>query len=71
MSHQDYLRLPNLQYQTCEDLRINSKIFYKNIYDEVTEDIFDMSNVRIFKEIEKKKTGNVYTFFKFSVSLPQ
>ena len=27
----------------------------KKIYDEVTEDIFDMSNVRTFKEIEKKK----------------
>ena len=25
------------------------------IYDEVTEDIFDMSNARIFKEIEKEK----------------
>ena len=29
----------------------------------MTEDIFDMSNMRIFKEIEKKKkkTGGVYT----------
>ena len=27
----------------------------------MTEDIFDMSNVRIFKEIEKKKWGDVYT----------
>ena len=25
------------------------------------EDIFDMSNVRIFQEIEKKKMGDVYT----------
>ena len=25
--------------------------------DEVTEDIFDMSNVRIFKDFEKKKMG--------------
>ena len=24
------------------------KIYFKKIYDEVTEDIFDMSNVRIF-----------------------
>ena len=32
---------------------------FKRIYDEVTEDIFDMSNVRIFKEIEtEKKMGN-------------
>ena len=29
----------------------------KKIYDEVTEDIFDMSDVIIFKEIEKKKWG--------------
>ena len=27
----------------------------------MTEFIFDMSNVRIFKEIEKKKMGDVYT----------
>ena len=33
-------------------------------YDEVTEDIFDMSNVIIFnKEIEKKKMGDVYTMY--------
>ena len=31
--------------------------FLKKIYDEVTEDIFDMSTVRIFKEMEKKKWG--------------
>ena len=35
--------------------------FDKHIYDDVTEDIFDMSNVSIFKEIEKKKMGDVYT----------
>ena len=27
----------------------------------MTEDIFDMSNVRNLKEIEKKKLGDVYT----------
>ena len=27
----------------------------------VTEDIFDMRNVRFFKEIEKKKMGDVHT----------
>ena len=27
----------------------------------MTEDILDMSNVRIFKEIEKIKMGDVYT----------
>ena len=31
----------------------------KKIYDEVTEDIFD--NVIFYKEIEKKKMGDVYT----------
>ena len=34
---------------------------FKKIYDEVTEDIFDMSNMRIFKEIEKKM-GDAYTW---------
>ena len=33
----------------------------KKIYDVMTEDIFDMSYVRIFKEFEKKKKGNVHT----------
>ena len=36
-------------------------ISFKKIYDEVTEDIFDMRNVRLFKEIEKKKKGDAYT----------
>ena len=39
----------------------------KKIYDEVTEDIFDMSNVRIFKEIERKNGGCLY-FIMSSVS---
>ena len=39
-------------------INISKKYLLKKIYDEVTEDIFDMSNVRIFnKEIEKKKRG--------------
>ena len=33
---------------------IKQEIPLKKIYDEVTEEIFDMSNMRIFKEIEKK-----------------
>ena len=37
------------------------EISLKKISIEVTEDIFDMSNVRIFKEIEKKKIREVYT----------
>ena len=39
---------------------------FKKIYDEVTKDIFNMSNVRFFKEIEKKK-GFLY-FVMSSVS---
>ena len=31
------------------------------IFYEVTEDVFDISNVRFFKEIEKKNIGDVYT----------
>ena len=27
----------------------------------MAEDIFDMSNVRIFKEVENKKMGDIYT----------
>ena len=42
---------------------ITRNIFKKKIYDEVPEDIFDMSNMVIFKEIEKKKMGDVYTLF--------
>ena len=38
------------------------EISLKKIYDELTEDIFDMSNVRIFIEIEKEKMGDAYTF---------
>ena len=30
----------------------------------MTEDIFDMSNVKNFKEIEKKKMGDVYTLLR-------
>ena len=33
----------------------------KKISHEVTEDIFDMSNERIFKEIEKKKWGMLFS----------
>ena len=33
------------------------EISIKKIYDEVPEDIFDMSNMVIFKEIEKKTMG--------------
>ena len=34
-----------------------SRNIFLNIYHEMTEDIFDISNVRMFKEIEKKKWG--------------
>ena len=47
--------------QTCVDI-CNKKVLKDyQIYDEVTEDIFGMSYVRIFIEIEKKKIGDVYT----------
>ena len=47
---------------------VHNKYFKKKIYDEVTEDIFDMSNVRFLnKEIEKKKWGCLY-FVMSSVS---
>ena len=36
------------------------EISLENIYYEMTEDIFDMSNVRIFKEIKKKNGGCLY-----------
>ena len=38
------------------------------IYDKVTKDIFDVSNVSIFKEIEKKKNGGCLHFVMSSVS---
>ena len=41
-------------------MNITRNIF-KKVYDEVTEDLFDMSSVRIFKEIEKKTMADVYT----------
>ena len=41
----------------CVQLNVRQEISLKKIYDEVTEDIFDMSNMRIFKEIEKKEMG--------------
>ena len=44
-----------------------SRNIFKNIYDEVTEDIFDMSNVRVFKETKKKNGGCLY-FVMSSVS---
>ena len=37
------------------------EIFFKNRRSDRDIHVFDMSNVRIFKEIEKKKMGDVYT----------
>ena len=47
----------------CTLFRLDKpKYIFKKVYDEVTtEDIFDMSNVRIFKIIEKEKMGDIYT----------
>ena len=45
----------------------NQEISLKKIYEEVTQDIYDMSNVRIFKEIEKKqRKRDVYTLIVMS-----
>ena len=38
----------------------DTRNIFKKINDEVSEDIFDMSNVRNFKEIEKKNWGCLY-----------
>ena len=43
-------------------------ISLKKIYDKVTKDIFDVSNVSIFKEIEKKKNRGCLHFVMSSVS---
>ena len=43
-------------------LEIQHEISLKKIFDEVAEGIFDMINMMIFKEKEKKKMGDVYTF---------
>ena len=40
----------------------------KKICDEVTEDIFDMSNVRIFKKLRRKKNRGCLYFVMSSVS---
>ena len=52
-------------------MHILQEISFKKIYDEVTEDIFYMSNVIFFnKESEKKKMEDVYTLLS-SVSWAQ
>ena len=45
-------KLRKFRYYTFQQ-----EISLKKIYDEVTEDIFEVSNVNIFKEIEKKNGG--------------
>ena len=42
-------------------IRWKQELSLKKIFDKVTEGIFDMSNVRIFKEIERKKWGFLYS----------
>ena len=55
----------NFYGSTLSKYLLKRNIFIEKIYDEVTEDIFDMSNVRIFKEIERKKLEDVYTLLCF------
>ena len=38
----------------------NKKYLLKKIYDEMVEDIFNMSNMGFFKEIGKKNWGILY-----------
>ena len=47
------------------NLYLQQQISLKMITDDVTDDIFDMSTVRYFKEIEKKKVADVYTLLCF------
>ena len=47
---------------------LDKKYISKKIYDEVIEDIFGMSSLEIFKEIEKKKNGGCLYFVMSSVS---
>ena len=44
-------------YRRMDKRAIENKEIYlkKKIYEKVTEGMFDMSNVRIFKEVEKKQ----------------
>ena len=52
------VRMAYVQPFIVQTYNFNKKYLLKKIYDEVIEDIFGMSNVRIFKEIEK----DVYTW---------
>ena len=45
-------------------------MFKKKIYDEATEDMFDMSNVRISKKL-RRKNGECLYFAMSSISLAQ
>ena len=60
-----------LWYSSQEKYQISTKQekYFINIYDEVTEDIYDMSNVRIFKVIEKnlRKMGDVHTMYTWTL----
>ena len=53
----------SLGFNFCVKLHCTRNIF-KKIYDIVTEDIFDTRNVRIFKEVEKKR-GIFILFYVF------
>ena len=65
-----YFKIPYKYIAYIEVTYAKQAISFKKIYDEVTQNIFDMSNVRIFKEIEKKNRGCLY-FAMSSVSLAQ
>ena len=44
---------------------METRTIFKKIFDEVTVGIFDMSNVRFFKEIEEKIIGDFNTMLCF------
>ena len=56
-----FLNVDFMIYDLYLFLIISRNFFKKQIYNEVTEDIFDMINVRIInEENEKKKGGCLY-----------
>ena len=67
----DHNATMNRQEIMTRNIKKNKKYLLKKIYEDVTEDIFDMSNVRIFKVIEKKKNEGYLYFVMSSVSRAQ
>ena len=58
--HITYLLRMSIFIITMVSKLIHTRNIFKKIYDEVTEDIFDMSNVRILKKLRIKNGGCLY-----------